>query len=166
MRKYWILFILIPFITMFSCMDDTSAYLPQERENVNVDEVVVDTTNGDTILPEGQLVPGMHLVKLMIQQGDELVERRFKYFMPVTLNPDRPISLIFEFHGSYTFNGPDEIADPLADISERNFLCQKAIKENIIICYPAGSVEISNEADTSGAVNWAGESYTKSLPFV
>ena len=62
MRKYWILFILIPFITMFSCMDDTSAYLPQERENVNVDEVVVDTTNGDTILPEGQLVPGMHLV--------------------------------------------------------------------------------------------------------
>ena len=95
MRKYWILFILIPFITMFSCMDDTSAYLPQERENVNVDEVVVDTTNGDTILPEGQLVPGMHLVKLMIQQGDGLVERRFKYFMPVTLNPDRPISLIF-----------------------------------------------------------------------
>lgn len=166
MRKYWILFILIPFITMFSCMDDTSAYLPQERENVNVDEVVVDTTNGDTILPEGQLVPGMHLVKLMIQQGDELVERRFKYFVPVTLNPDRPISLIFEFHRSYTFNGPDEIADPLADISERNFLCQKAIKENIIICYPAGSVEISNEADTSGAVNWAGESYTKSLPFV
>ena len=102
----------------------------------------------------------------MIQQGDELVERRVKYFMPVTLNPDRPISLIFEFHGSYTFNGPDEIADPLADISERNFLCQKAIKENIIICYPAGSVEISDEADTSGAVNWAGESYTKSLPFV
>lgn len=166
MRKYWILFILIPFIAMFSCTDDTSAYLPQDKEDVNVDEVVVDTTKKDTLLPEGQLVPGIHLVKLMVQQGDSLVERRFKYFMPVTLNPDKPISLIFEFHGSYEFDGPDEIADPIANISESNFLCQKAIKENIVICYPAGSVEIYNEADTSGAVNWAGDGYTKSLPFV
>ena len=166
MRKYWILFILISFIAMFSCTDDTSAYLSQDKEDVNVDEVPVDTTKKDTLLPEGQLVPGMHLVKLMVQQGDSLVERRFKYFMPVTLSPDKPISLIFEFHGSYEFDGPDEIADPLANISEANFLCQKAIKENIVICYPAGSVEISNEADTSGAVNWAGDGYTKSLPFV
>ena len=144
MRKYWILFILISFIAMFSCTDDTSAYLSQDKEDVNVDEVPVDTTKKDTLLPEGQLVPGMHLVKLMVQQGDSLVERRFKYFMPVTLSPDKPISLIFEFHGSYGFDGPDEIADPLANISEANFLCQKAIKENIVICYPAGSVEISN----------------------
>ena len=75
MRKYWILFILISFIAMFSCTDDTSAYLSQDKEDVNVDEVPVDTTKKDTLLPEGQLVPGMHLVKLMVQQGDSLVER-------------------------------------------------------------------------------------------
>ena len=44
MRKYWILFILISFIAMFSCTDDTSAYLSQDKEDVNVDEVPVDTT--------------------------------------------------------------------------------------------------------------------------
>ena len=75
---------------------DTSAYLPQDKEQVNVDEITgIDTTATDTVLPEGELVPGMHLVKLNVMQGGELVERRFKYYMPVTLNPAKPISLIF-----------------------------------------------------------------------
>lgn len=165
MRKYWSLFILIPFLGMLSCMDDTSAYLPQDKEQVNVDEITgIDTTATDTVLPEGELVPGMHLVKLNVMQGGELVERRFKYYMPVTLNPAKPISLIFEFHGSYEFGKPSEVADPIAGISESNAFCQKALKENCILCYPAGVAEF--QADSSGAVNWAGDNYEKSLPFV
>ncbi len=165
MRKYWSLFILIPFLGILSCMDDTSAYLPQDKEQVNVDEITgIDTTATDTVLPEGELVPGMHLVKLNVMQGGELVERRFKYYMPVTLNPAKPISLIFEFHGSYEFEKPGEVADPIAGLNESNAFCQKALKENCILCYPAGVAEF--QADSSGAVNWAGDNYEKSLPFV
>ncbi len=165
MRKYWSLFILIPFLGILSCMDDTSAYLPQDKEQVNVDEITgIDTTATDTVLSEGELVPGMHLVKLNVMQGGELVERRFKYYMPVTLNPAKPISLIFEFHGSYEFEKPGEVADPIAGLNESNAFCQKALKENCILCYPAGVAEF--QVDSSGAVNWAGDNYEKSLPFV
>lgn len=165
MRKYWILFVLIPFLSILSCMDDTSAYLPQEKEAVDVDHVAnIDTTNTDSVLPEGELVPGVHLVKLQVQQGEKIVERRFKYFMPVTLNTNKPVSLIFEFHGSIEFDKASEMGDPLSGISDANYLCQKAIKENCIVCFPAGVAEV--QADSSGAINWAGDNYTKSLPFV
>lgn len=165
MKKYWIIFLLVPFFSMLSCLDDTSAYLPQEKENVNVDNVVgVDTTNNDSILPEGELVPGVHLVTLKVKEGQDSVERRFKYFMPVTLTPNKPISLIFEFHGSYEFEKPSEVPDPLSGINDGNVFCQKAIKENCIICFPAGVAEF--QQDSSGAVNWAGDNYEKSLPFV
>ncbi len=156
---------MIPFLGILSCMDDTSAYLPQDKEQVNVDEITgIDTTATDTVLSEGELVPGMHLVKLNVMQGGELVERRFKYYMPVTLNPAKPISLIFEFHGSYEFEKPGEVADPIAGLNESNAFCQKALKENCILCYPAGVAEF--QVDSSGAVNWAGDNYEKSLPFV
>ena len=75
MRKYWSLFILIPFLGILSCMDDTSAYLPQDKEQVNVDEITgIDTTATDTVLPEGELVPGMHLVKLNVMQGADFFD--------------------------------------------------------------------------------------------
>ena len=72
--------------------------------------------------------------------------------------------MIFEFHGSYEFEKPGEVADPIAGLNESNAFCQKALKENCILCYPAGVAEF--QADSSGAVNWAGDNYEKSLPFV
>lgn len=165
MKKYWFLLLLLPFLSVLSCMDDTSAYLPQDKEEVDVDKGFgIDTTNTDSVLPEGKLVPGIHLVTLKVLEGEKLVERRFKYFMPVTLTTKKPISLIFDFHGSHDFEKPSEVPDPLSGLSESNPLCQKAIKENCIICFPAGVAEF--QADSTGAVNWAGDGYMKSLPFV
>ena len=84
MKKYRNLLLLIPFLVLFSCMEDESEYSSQEKENVQVDQVTVDTTDTDEELPEGQLVPGLHLVKLKVLQGQDSVERQFKYYMPVS----------------------------------------------------------------------------------
>ena len=164
MKKYRNLLLLIPFLVLFSCMEDESEYSSQEKENVQVDQVTVDTTDTDEELPEGQLVPGLHLVKLKVLQGQDSVERQFKYYMPVSTDASKPISLLFEFHGSYEFEAGEEVPKPISGISETHVLNQKAIKENYIICYPAGWPEF--QQDSSGAVNWAGENYTRSLPFI
>ena len=164
MKKYRNLLLLIPFLVLFSCMEDESEYSSQEKENVQVDQVTVDTTDTDEELPEGQLVPGLHLVKLKVLQGQDSVERQFKYYMPVSTDASKPISLLFEFHGSYEFEAGEEVPNPISGISETHILNQKAIKENYIICYPAGWPEF--QQDSSGAVNWAGENYTRSLPFI
>ena len=164
MKKYRNLLLLIPFLVLFSCMEDESEYSSQEKENVQVDQVTVDTTDTDEELPEGQLVPGLHLVKLKVLQGQDSMERQFKYYMPVSTDASKPISLLFEFHGSYEFEAGEEVPNPISGISETHVLNQKAIKENYIICYPAGWPEF--QKDSSGAVNWAGENYTRSLPFI
>ena len=164
MKKYRNLLLLIPFLVLFSCMEDESEYSSQEKENVQVDQVTVDTTDTDEELPEGQLVPGLHLVKLKVLQGLDSVERQLKYYMPVSTDASKPISLLFEFHGSYEFEAGEEVPNPISGISETHVLNQKAIKENYIICYPAGWPEF--QQDSSGAVNWAGENYTRSLPFI
>ena len=164
MKKYRNLLLLIPFLVLFSCMEDESEYSSKEKENVQVDQVTVDTTDTDEELPEGQLVPGLHLVKLKVLQGQDSVERQFKYYMPVSTDASKPISLLFEFHGSYEFEAGEEVPNPISGISETHVLNQKAIKENYIICYPAGWPEF--QQDSSGAVNWAGENYTRSLPFI
>ena len=164
MKKYRNLLLLIPFLVLFSCMEDESEYSSQVKENVQVDQVTVDTTDTDEELPEGQLVPGLHLVKLKVLQGQDSVERQFKYYMPVSTDASKPISLLFEFHGSYEFEAGEEVPNPISGISETHVLNQKAIKENYIICYPAGWPEF--QQDSSGAVNWAGENYTRSLPFI
>ena len=164
MKKYRNLLLLIPFLVLFSCMEDESEYSSQEKENVQVDQVTVDTTDTDEELPEGQLVPGLHLVKLKVLQGQDSVERQFKYYMPVSTDASKPISLLFEFHGSYEFEAGEEVPNPISGISETHVLNQKAIKENYLICYPAGWPEF--QQDSSGAVNWAGENYTRSLPFI
>lgn len=152
MKKYRNLLLLIPFLVLFSCMEDESEYSSQEKENVQVDQVTVDTTDTDEELPEGQLVPGLHLVKLKVLQGQDSVERQFKYYMPVSTDASKPISLLFEFHGSYEFEAGEEVPNPISGISETHVLNQKAIKENYIICYPAGWPEF--QQDSSGAVNW------------
>ena len=164
MRKYWSLFIVLPFL-MFSCMVDESEYTIQEKEDVNVDQIAVDTTTGEEVLPEGQLVPGVHLVtlKMPVEPNSlDSIERQFKYYMPVTLNAGEPISLLFEFHGSREFNKEEGIPNPIADIKETSALNRKALKENFVICYPLGETIIN--ADSSGVVNW--QNSEKHLPFV
>ena len=163
-KKYWSLLVLIPFLA-FSCMEDESEYTIQEKENVTVDyDSEIDTTTQEEVLPEGQLVPGMHTVTLRVLQGTDSVDRRFKYYMPIALDASEPISLVFEFHGSYEFDEGVTPDNPIAGISETHSWCQNAIKTNSVICFPAGWPEY--QADSSGAVNWAGENYTRSLPFV
>lgn len=163
MKKYWIVALLMLFIGA-SCVDDTSAYDPQQKEDVKVDNVKNEQGNTDEEeLPEGKLVPGIHLVKLNITQPDgQTVERRFKYFMPVSIDEAKPISLIFEFHGSYEFDAGVTPLDPLKGITTSNALIQHAIQENCVICFPAGTAEM--QEDGSGAVNW--QYSEKHLPFV
>lgn len=166
MKKYWILSLLFPMLLLFSCMEDTSAYLPQDKENVKVDDVnneQGDNEDEDEVLPEGQLVPGIHLVKLNVTlPSGETEERRFKYYMPISIDASRPISLIFEFHGSWSFDAGVQPSDPIAGITTSYTLIQHAIQENCVICYPAGTAEYQD--DGSGAVNWANSE--RHLPFV
>ncbi len=155
MKKYWSLFLLIAFLSVMACVDDTSAYLPQEKENVKIENNFnVDTTNTDSVLSEGELMPGLHLVKMKVLQPNhpDSTVREFKYYMPVTINPAKPISLIFDFHGSYTFESGEEPANPMLGITESNPLNQLATENNCIICYP-GALPIF-QSDSSGTVNW------------
>lgn len=161
MRKYLFLLI-VPILTIFSCVDDTSSYVSQEKENVDVEGT---TPNGGEEEPpvDGELTPGVHLVKLNVTQPDgQVVERRFKYFMPSTLVTSKPISLIFEFHGSYEFEKDELPSDPIDGITKTNALCQLASRENCIVCFPAGEVVVSS--DGRGAVNW--QNSENHLPFV
>ncbi|MGL5683205.1 MAG: alpha/beta hydrolase family esterase [Marinifilaceae bacterium] len=156
MKKY-LLTLLLPMLIVASCAEDNSAYLPQEKEEVVVDKVIIEDDNGNDIPSDGSLVPGIHLAKVNIEQPDgNIVERRFKYFVPISLDPAKPISLIFEFHGSWTYN--TEIApDPLEGITSTHSWAQLALKENCVVVFPAGEA-------TGKAVNW--QNSEKHLPFV
>jgi len=149
MKKYFII-LFIPLMILVSCMKDTSAYLSQEKREVVVDKVTPDNPGGTTV--EGALTPGINLVKLKVMYNGVESERRFKYFMPISIDKTKPISLIFNFHGSYGAG-----VDPIERISMGDPLNQLAIKENCIIVFPAGE-------DTGNAVNWQNSTYH--LPFV
>jgi len=125
-------------------------YLSQEKKEVNVDDYDDEGTEpGGT---EGALQPGINLVKLNVDYKGTISERRFKYFMPVSIDKSKPISLIFDFHGSY---GAGQ--DPIQNVSMGHPLLQLAIKQNCIIAIPAGE-------DTGSAVNWQNSDYH--FPFV
>lgn len=164
MKKYQIILPLIVLFLLFACTEDESAYTSQQKENVKVDQVVnEDEGNDDEELPEGQLVPGMHVVKLEVAQPDgKTMERRFKYYMPISIDASKPIPLIFEFHGSYEFDAGVQPPNPLNNVGVANVLAQNAIQTNSIICYPAGEVVYST--DSSGYVNWMNSE--NNLPFV
>lgn len=149
MNKFFRLF-LSALLFFSSCTKDTSAYIPQNKENVNVDSF--DKGGGSTGNPAGALLPGINQVKLMVTYNGIATERRFKYFMPVSIDRTQPISLIFNFHGSYNAG-----ADPIERITLGDPLNQLAIKENCIIVFPAGE-------DTGAAVNWQNNEYH--FPFV
>ena len=159
MKRVYILLSLIVFL-FFSCSEDNTLYEPQEKENVAVDNTQNEDKDEEEELPEGQLLPGMHTVKLNVTEPDgQVVERRFKYYMPIAAHGNP--SLIFEFHGSYEFVQSGAIPDPLKDFTISNALVQLAIQENCIICVPVGLVP-ETERDTA-YINWTESE--KHLPF-
>ena len=146
-----------------SCVEDDSAYEPQPKEDVVVDPTEGAHNGDDEEYPDGVLVPGIHQVTLDVTLPNNTVEeRRFKYFMPISIDETKPISLIFEFHGSYTFDEGVTPPNPIKDITQSHSLNQLAIQENCVVCFPAGAVEMHE--DTSGAVNW--QNSERNLPFV
>lgn len=151
MRSFKLLLSIIASFIIFACSEDDSIYSPQQKENVTIDEVENEDKNEEEELPEGQLVPGFHIVKLNVTQPDgQVVERRFKYYMPIAAygNP----SLIFEFHGSWEYQKKGATPDPIKNISVSDPLAQLAIQENCIVCYPAGGID-ENSSDTA-YINW------------
>ena len=165
MKKYWLISLLLPILMYWGCSEDTSAYLPQEKEDVLVDNVTPENGEnegeGDEELPEGQLVIGMHQVKLNVPVGDSIYERKFKYYLPITIDETQPISLIFDFHGSYMYEAGSEAPNPIANLSTSHPLVQHAIKNNCVVCFPAGLNVVTGE---DGAVNW--QNSAEHLPFV
>ncbi|WP_316791615.1 hypothetical protein [Pedobacter frigoris] len=148
--KIYFSLLLLSLIIFSSCVKDKSSYLRQEKKEVKVDGYEVDgNPPGEA---EGILLPGIHQIKLKLTTNGVESDRRFTYFMPVSINKSKPISLIFNFHGSYGTG-----VDPLQDVSMNHPLSQLAIKENCIVVFPAGE-------DTGSAVNWQNSAYH--LPFV
>lgn len=149
MKKYFS-FILLLLVVFSSCEKDKSRYLTQEKKEVKVDGYEIDGEQPGGA--EGTLMPGLHQIKLKLTNNGVESNRRFTYFMPVSIDKSKPISLIFNFHGSYGAG-----VDPLQGISMNHPLSQLAIKENCIVVFPAGE-------DTGTAVNWQNSDYH--LPFV
>lgn len=149
-----ILFLLLCILS--SCMKDTSAYNPQNKEDVIIDNVENEqgeNDDSDENLPEGKLVPGLHNIKIEIESSDGTIkERIFKYFMPISIDETKSIPLIFEFHDSYNLGIGSTSLNPLREITTSHPLIQHAIKENCIICFPAGTTEILE--DNSVEINW------------
>lgn len=149
MKKYFILLV-VPFLMLAACMEDTSAYLPQDKEDVNVDKPT--DGGGDPTPPAADaLIPGVQAVTLSIPTNDgKVLERKFKYFMPVSIDKNKPIPLIFELHGSYEYQG-DIPTNPIQNISPNHTLNQHAVKENCIVVFPAGLPSIGTDKNF---VNW------------
>lgn len=144
----------------FACAEDKSIYEPQQKEDITIDKVENEDQEENEELPEGQLVPGFHTVKLNVVQPDgQTVERRFKYYMPIAAygNP----SLIFEFHGSWEYLKTGATPDPIKSITVSDPLAQLAIQKNCIVCYPAGGIDAS--ASDTAYINW--RESEKHLPF-
>ncbi len=51
MKKYWLISLLLPVLMYWGCSEDTSAYLPQEKEDVLVDDVKPENgENKETVM--------------------------------------------------------------------------------------------------------------------
>ncbi len=148
--KNIIVLLIVTLFTLSSCMKDTSAYLAQTKKEVTIDKFNSDSTT--SVSQEGELSPGIHQVKIMVTHDGIESERKFKYFMPVSIDKSKQISLIFNFHGSLGSG-----VNPLENVSMNHPLSQLAIKENCVIVFPAGE-------DNGSAVNWQNTDYH--LPFV
>lgn len=158
MKSYSILLVFFLFMCG-ACMEDESEYKVQEKEDVNVDENQPDGSGGgnDSL----SLKPGINKVWLNLP-GEPSQMRAFKYYFPMSLKTDRPISLVFNFHGSYSFEEGQEVPDPLMGISASHILCRIADTANIIVVFPAGTVPVHN-GKPANSVNW--QVHEEHMPF-
>lgn len=148
--------LLIMIAGLFSCTKDQSAYQAQQKEDVKPGDLF--NPDGPDDLPAGYLKAGMNKVSLEVTlgNGDKSI-REFKYYFPISINPNKPISLVFNFHGSYTYAAGTPPPDPILNISLTDPLNRLADTANIITVWPAGTAE-------TGAVNW--QFSEKHIPFV
>lgn len=158
MKKYYILFALFSFL-LLACMEDESNYDVQEKEDVNVEENQPGGPNGEE--DSLALKPGMNKVFLHLP-GERVELRAFKYYFPMSIRKDKPISLVFNFHGSYTFEEGAEVPDPLLGLSSSQIMCKIADTANYIVVFPAGTVPVIN-GNPANAVNW--QSQEEHFPF-
>lgn len=158
MKSYSILLVFFLFMCG-ACMEDESEYKVQEKEDVTVEGNQPDGSGGanDSL----SLKPGLNKVFLSLP-GERTEIRAFKYYFPMSLKVDKPISLVFDFHGSYTFEEGTEVPDPLMGLSTSNILCRIADTANIIVVFPAGTVPVFN-GKPANSVNW--QVHEEHLPF-
>lgn len=158
--------LLVPFLIFTSCVEDESAYLPQDKENVKVDDIKPGDGGGEE--PEnpvdGELIPGVHQWKVTVNG----VERKFKYFMPVSISTSKSISLIIDLHSEYKLSeNAEEIPDPLENISSSNFINQLAIKENCIVVFPVGTqAKLTIDKKEEDYICWAKDQYQDNIPYI
>lgn len=161
------IFILLAAVALcWSCVEDRSAYLPQEKEDVVVDETPPYDPGEDPVMPEDYLKRGMNEITIDVLHDDgQVLPRRFKYYLPPSIDVTKPVSLVFEFHGSWTYPAGTIPPDPISDINENHVWNSVASKENCIIVYPAGDVGV-NSIFWGGEAVPGGRAYARSLPFV
>ncbi|MBC9914406.1 alpha/beta hydrolase family esterase [Chitinophaga varians] len=154
MKKY--ICLLAVAIVLLSCKKDTSVYAPQQKEQVPGGQLF--NPDGPDQWPDGVLKSGINKVVLDVTMPTgEKVKREFKYYFPISLNPQKPISLVFNFHGSYTYTAGTTPPDPIGNVTQQDPLNRLADTANIIAVFPAGTAE-------PGAVNW--QFSEKHIPFV
>ncbi|MBC9930048.1 alpha/beta hydrolase family esterase [Chitinophaga qingshengii] len=154
MKKY--IYVLAFAAGLLSCTKDTSVYTPQQKEQVPPGELF--NPDGPDKWPDGMLRTGINRIVLDVPMPTgEMVQRVFKYYLPVSLNPQKPISLVFNFHGSYTYTAGQAPPDPILNVTNQDPLNRLADTANVITVFPAGTVE-------PGAVNW--QFSEKHIPFV
>ena len=122
---------------LYACVDDTSMYAFQEKEKVEIDNSYVDEAG----VGSGRLKPGLVTDTIEVPNAQIEQKRVFKYYFPLSLQPDKPVTLIFNFHGSIN-------SDPLNYVDKTNLLNTVADTVNAIIVYPRG---IAQNGDT---YNW------------
>jgi len=131
-------------ISFISCtMDDESDALGfQDKKLVNVEEITSEDSSEDKVTTD--LKPGIHKDTITFENAKDKI-RIFKYYFPKSLDISKPISLVFDFHGSTE-------TSPIDGISEGNFLNRLANNENIIMVYPLGTIQ-----DGTNTYNWTSD---------
>lgn len=143
-------------VALFGCTKDKSTYETQTKEVVT--PIDLYNPDGPEQPREGFLAAGVNKVRMEVEiPGGQKLMREFKYYMPISINPNKPISLVFNFHGSYAYSAGSTPPDPILNIPLGDPLNKVADTANVITVWPAGFAE-------TGAVNW--QDSEKHIPFV
>ncbi|WP_164111882.1 MULTISPECIES: alpha/beta hydrolase family esterase [Sphingobacterium] len=143
-------------ISLSSCTADKSIYAPQQKEEVT--PIIPFEPDGNDQNTGSNLKPGINKVNLeVILDNGDTTWREFKYYLPISINPSKPISLIFNFHGNISYATGAVPPDPIFNVSALHPLNAMANTNNVITVWPAGTAE-------PGSVGW--QVSDKHIPFV